>query len=284
MVEFGPSGRCDLMEELGVDIMSVPSFLAERGLKTFEYPLTYGININSEKAKIIGDEFKKFNITLSVHAPYYINLANSDDLMAQKSFGYIISSIKIMKAMGADRLVFHPGALMGQSRDKAQKLILERLKELIEILKEQNLLEGIYLCPETMGKHGQCGTVEEVAEMCQIDEHIMPTIDFGHVNAFTLGSLNSVEAFENLFKILKNKLGERGHIIHGHFSRIQFGEKGELKHLNFDSDLEFGPNHQLLNQALINCKIDGRVICESHGHQTIDAIEMRKDYLEKINS
>lgn len=278
MIDFGPAGRCDLMEELGIDILSVPKFLCDRGITTFEYPLTHGINIGTAKAKIIGDEFKKYEITLSVHAPYFINFANKDDVMAEKSYGYIISSLKIAHAMGADRLVFHPGALMGQTRAEAQDLILSRLKVLIERLKTLDLLNGIYLCPETMGKHGQCGTVSEVAQMCSIDEHFMPTIDFGHVNAFLLGKLDSVEAFKNIFKILTDCLGERGKEIHGHFSRIEFGPKGEIKHLNFDSELEFGPDFGQLNRALKECNITGRIICESHGHQTVDALAMKQDY------
>ena len=184
MVDFGPAGRCELMDELKIDMMKVPRYLSEVGLTAFEYPLTRGVNLPLETAKKIGDEFKKYNIKLSVHGPFYINLANVSDEMAEKSFSYIISSLKIMDAMGADRLVFHPGALMGQTRAEAQALILKRLKQLIPILNDLNLLEGKYLCPETMGKHGQCGTVSEVAQMCAIDSHIMPTIDFGHINAF----------------------------------------------------------------------------------------------------
>lgn len=280
MIDFGPAGCCELMESRGINIMQVPKFLSELGLKTFEYPLTHGINIGQEKAKVIGDEFKKFNISLSVHAPYYINLANPDDVMAEKSFGYIISSMKIANAMGADRVIFHPGALMGQTREEAQALILKRLTDLVSRLNQQNLFSGIYLCPETMGKHGQCGTVSEVAEMCKISERLIPTIDFGHVNAFMLGALNSVEAFEGIFKTLTSVLGERGHIIHGHFSRIEFGPKGEIKHLNFDSPLEFGPDFKLLNIAMKNCHISGRIVCESHGNQTEDSLEMQKDYLK----
>ena len=278
MVDFGPAGRCELMDELKIDMMKVPRYLSEVGLTAFEYPLTRGVNLPLETAKKIGDEFKKYNIKLSVHGPFYINLANVSDEMAEKSFAYIISSLKIMDAMGADRLVFHPGALMGQTRAQAQSLILKRLKQLIPILNDLNLLDGKYLCPETMGKHGQCGTVSEVADMCKIDPHIMPTIDFGHINAFTLGKLDSVDAFCDIFSELEDVLGERAKTIHGHFSRIEYGEKGELKHLNFNSPEQFGPNYKLLNKALKKCNIDARIMCESSGNQTIDSLEMKKDY------
>lgn len=278
MIEFGPSGMCEYMDELGVDILKVPKILNDLGLTTFEYPFTHGVNLREEKAKQIGDAFKEYNISLSVHAPYYINFATPDDMQAEKSYGYVIASIKLMKIMGADRLVFHPGSLTKQTREVAVANTKRRIAELMKILDEQGLADGIYLCPETMGKHGQIGTVEEVAEFCSIDERIIPTIDFGHVNAFTLGGIKTVKDYEQIFNTFKTVLGERGKLIHGHFSRIIYGDKGELRHINFDSPEEFGPDYKLLNIALKNCGIEGRIVCESHGHQTQDALAMLKDF------
>jgi len=278
MIDFGPSGHCEKMEEENIDILKVPAFLNEHGLTAFEYPLTYGINISTAKAKIIGEEFKKYNIKLSVHAPYYINLATPDDEAAEKSFGYIVSSIAIMKAMGADRLVFHPGSLTKQTREVAFNNTIRRIKELVVRLKEENLLDGIYLCPETMGKHGQIGTYSEVLEMCKIDEHIIPTLDFGHINAFTLGSLKTSADFEEILNAYISGLGDRGHNIHCHFSRIKFGDKGELCHLNFDTLEDFGPDYLELVKALRKCKTEGRIISESRGHQTIDSMAIKRAY------
>lgn len=274
MVEFGPSGRCEFMDETNIDIMQVPRFLSDLGLKTFEYPFTHGVNLSTQKAQQIGEAFKKYNISLSVHAPYYINFATPDEMQAEKSYGYITTSIKLMKIMGADRLIFHPGSLTGQPRDVAVANTKRHLTELIAILKEQNLLDGIYLCPETMGKHGQIGTAEEVADFCAIDSHFIPAIDFGHINAFTLGGIKSEDDYLNILNIFTTKLGKRGNQIHSHFSRIKFGEKGELTHLNFDSPEEFGPDYIALMSALKKAKTDARIICESRGHQTKDALAM----------
>ncbi|MBQ7452948.1 MAG: TIM barrel protein [Clostridia bacterium] len=281
MIEFGPAGRCELMDEQGIDIMKVPAFLNKLGLKTFEYPLTHGINLHRDKAREIGEEFKKYGISLSVHAPYFINLATPEDEKAEKSFGYIISSIGIMRAMGADRLVFHPGSLTKQSRDVAFANTKNRMRELVDLLNSQGLLEGIYLCPETMGKHGQIGTVSEVVELCTLDEHIIPTLDFGHINAFTLGSIKTSADYENILNQFKNRLGERGNLIHAHFSRIRFGEKGEICHLNFDTEEDFGPDYVELIKALKKCGTDGRIICESHGHQTEDSKTMSDEYFKQ---
>ena len=179
MIEFGPAGMDETMDAQKIDIFAVPAYLKKLGLKTFEYPLTHGTNLNLDKAKLIGEAFKKEGITLSCHAPYYINFANPDPLAFDKNVGYITASLNICRAMGADRLVFHPGSLTGQTREVAVKNTYEGIREMVKILNEQNALDGLYLCPETMGKHGQIGTVEEVAQFVSIDEHLMPTIDFG---------------------------------------------------------------------------------------------------------
>ena len=278
MIEFGPAGMDETMDAQKMDIFAVPAYLKKLGLKTFEYPLTHGTNLNLDKAKLIGDAFKKEGITLSCHAPYYINFANPDPLAFDKNVGYITASLNICRAMGADRLVFHPGSLTGQPREVAVKNTYENIREMVKILNEQNALDGLYLCPETMGKHGQIGTVEEVAQFVSIDEHLMPTIDFGHVNAFMLGGLKTEADFDQIFATLKRVLGERGSVIHGHFSRIEYGAKGELKHINFDSPEPFGPDYRALIRSLKRNNISGRIVCESRGHQSLDAATMNNEY------
>ena len=44
------------------------------------------------------------------------------------------------------------------------------------------------LCPETMGKIGQLGTLDEVLALCGVDKRITPCIDFGHLYARSLGT------------------------------------------------------------------------------------------------
>ena len=66
----------------------------------------------------------------------------------------------------------------------------------------------IEICPETMGKINQLGLLEEIVEMCKIDEILVPTIDFGHINAREMGILKTEEDFEKIIKYMINELGE----------------------------------------------------------------------------
>ncbi len=282
MIKFGPSGNCDWFYAENSKTIECPKWLSKLGLDAYEYPFTHGVNLSDEKASLLGEEFKKYGIEVSVHAPYFINLANPDDMMIEKSFGYIINSIEKMKLLGAKKLIFHPGSLTKQSREDALSNVKKNLKILVQILKERGL-NDIYLCPETMGKHGQVGTVEEIAQMCEIDEMVIPTLDFGHINSFNGGSLKSSADFEEIFIKLKNRLGDRFKKVHIHFSKIEYGPKGELKHLTFDTDPNgYGPNFEDLVPVLKKFDIEGIVVCESHGSQTADALKCKEKFYKNV--
>ena len=274
-VRFGPSGRGEEEVEGKVVLDEIPKLLCDKGLDAFEYSFTRGVRLGDDSAKRFGEECKKCNISLSVHAPYYINLANKDPEMIAKSFGYFEQCIVKMKLMGADRLVFHPASLSGMDRPAAVALAISNLAKLVSHLREKGLIDGsIKLCPETMGKHGQVGTVDEIVSMCLIDPCIVPTIDFGHINAFGGGSLKTQQDFEEVFQKFLDGLGERARDVHIHFSKIEYGQKGEKRHLNLDDEGE--PDFRLMLGAMKKLGIGGRVVSESSGHQVRDSVKMQQ--------
>ncbi len=181
-----------------------------------------------------------------------------------------------MEKLGAKKLIFHPGTQMKMTREEAFNNTYNNIKNLINVLNEQGF-KNYLLCPETMGKHGQIGTVEEIAKICAIDERIIPTIDFGHVNSFNQGSLKTEEDFEKVFEIFKSYLGDRFNKVHIHFSKIEYGKKGEIRHLTFEDNV-YGPNFEPLAKVLKNYNIDACVISESAGTQTKDACTMQNIY------
>lgn len=281
MMKFGPSGFCEDFASAGhKKSEEMPDWLIEHGLGAYEISFTNGINMSDEKCLQLGKLFAEKDITLSVHAPYYINFANPDDTMIEKSIGYIISSLNKMKLLRAKRLVFHPGSLMKQSREEAHKRVMSNLKLLIDRINEQNFDFDFQICPETMGKHGQCGTVSEVAEMCSLDNRIVPTLDFGHINSFEQGSLKTENDYKMIFEKLRSFMGERYKNVHIHFSHIEYGPKGELKHILAETDfLPYGPDFLPLAKVLKELDISGEVISESPGAQTRESVNMQQIYL-----
>lgn len=274
MIKFGPSGFCEEYSALGKSTLEIPEWLLKYNLNTYEISFTNGVRLSDETAKKYGEVFENNGIEVSVHAPYFINFANPNEEMIEKSIGYVISSLEKMKYLKAKKLVFHPGALMKLSREEAFENTYTNIKKLIDVLDEKGLSDFI-LCPETMGKHGQVGTVEEIAKICSIDDRIIPTLDFGHINSFTLGGLQEERDFEEVFLTLKKYIGERFNKVHIHFSKIEYGKKGEIRHLTFEDNV-YGPSFEKLAAVLKKYNVDANIICESNGTQTKDACKMKK--------
>lgn len=274
MIKFGTSGFCkDFMKE-HKSTSEMPAWIKKHKLSCYETLFTNGVRISDETAKEFGELFQKADIELSVHAPYFINFASSDPDSIEKSNQHIIKSLQKMKYLGARKLVFHPGSLLNLTREQAFENVLKNIQNLIRELDRLGFSD-FYLCPETMGKHGQIGTVEEIARICAIDERIIPTLDFGHINAFGGGCLKTEADFEEVFVTLKKYLGERFNKVHIHFSKIQYGVKGEIRHLTFE-DKEFGPEFEPLAKVLKKLDVDACIVSESSGCQTKDACAMKK--------
>lgn len=166
-------------------------------------------------------------IALSLHAPYFISLSSIEKEKRDKSIDYILQSAVAADAMGADRIVVHSGSCSKMTRHQALELAQDTLRRAVEVL-DQNGLGHVHICPETMGKINQLGDLDEVMELCQVDERFLPCIDFGHLNARTLGSLKTSADFGKVFERMENCLGtDRMRRFHSHFPKLSTRKKGE---------------------------------------------------------
>lgn len=278
MIYFGPSGNSQSFLDEGYSkTEQAAKWVKDRGLDYFEYSFGRGVNMGEEKAGIIGKAFKDADVKISVHAPYFINLASLEEDKASNSFRYILDSAKMVDVMGGNRIVFHPAAQGKQDRQSAVNLTLSRIKTLCDYVYANNL-EHLLYCPETMGKLGQIGTIEEVVEFCKVDKIFIPTVDFGHINAREGGSLVTEEDYGERLDYMISELGfERVKHFHIHFSKIQYSQKGEVRHLTFE-DKVYGPEFPPLAVALKKRGLEPVVICESAGTQAEDALEMKNTF------
>lgn len=278
MIKFGPSGNCESFYAAGhKHTEEAAEFVKNLGLDCFEYSFGRGVRMTEDKAISIGEAFYKAGVEISVHAPYFINFANPDDEMAAKSYGYVLDSAKMCKLMGGKRIVFHPAAQGKATREEAVARTEERLKILRDYV-YLNDLQDMMFCPETMGKHAQIGTVEEITRFCAVDKIYTPCIDFGHINAREQGSLKTTADFEERLSYMINALGnERMQYFHAHFSKIMYGAKGEIKHLTF-ADETYGPEFAPLAVALKKLGLTPYIVSESDGMQAEEALEMKRIY------
>lgn len=278
MIKFGPSGNSQAFFDAGyTKSEDSAKWVKNLGLDCFEYSFGRGVNMSDAKAVSLATCFKDAGVEISVHAPYYVNLANPDEEMAEKSIGYIINSAKKVLLLGGNRVVFHPASQGAATREEAVRLTRERFNLLCERIYKENL-EKVMFCPETMGKIAQIGTVEEITEFCTLDKVFTPCVDFGHVNAREQGSLKTEEDYERLLRYMIDGLGyERMKNFHVHFSKIEYSARGEVRHLTFD-DTVYGPEFKPLSNALKKLGLEPYIVCESAGTQDIDALKMRKIY------
>ncbi len=284
MIWFGPAGNSDSFYGQGFEhSWQMPEWLHNMGLNAYEYQCNKGIHLKDKTAGEIGEKCRAFDIRLSIHAPYYINLSSTEIGKRENSIRYIIDTLRIAQIMGAGRIVVHPGYVSGISREIAIELALDTMLEALKEADSQGLGD-VTICPEVLGKTNQLGTLEEVIALCGLDERLIPCIDFGHMHALTRGGMNSREDFLNVFALVKKHLGvNRMKNIQIHFSRIEFGKSGEKKHWTY-ADERFGPDFNPLAQALLALGIEPVIICESRGTMAEDAAALKKIYENEKNS
>lgn len=282
MLRIGPSGNSLSFYESGhKNTVEAPQWLQSIGLTAFEYSFGRGVNLSDETALKIGEQAKKYDIEMSVHAPYYINFANPSEEMIVKSIEYVIRSALKVRLLNGKRVVFHPAACGKAPRSEAFLTTLKNVHKLSLALRETLPFDDYIVCPETMGKFQQIGRVEEVIELCKMDEHFYPCYDFGHINSYMLGGLKTKDDYRRIIDLTFEELGEqKTKNMHVHFSKIEYGNSGEIRHLTF-ADNVYGPDYEPLAQLIDEYKMTPFIICESKEIMADDALLMKK-YHENI--
>ncbi len=281
MIRFGPSGNSDIFYEQGYkSSVQMPAWLGKMGLNAYEYQCSKGVKISAQLAGQIGEQARLNDIFLSIHAPYYINMASEEKEKRENSIRYVMDTLQAARWMGAKRIVVHTGSCSRISREQALQIAKQVMKDTISEA-DASGLGDITICPEVLGKLNQLGSLEEILELCTLDERLIPTIDFGHLYARCMGCLNTAKDFEQVLDTIENTLGEyRLKNLHSHFSRIEFTVGGEKKHWT-QEDTQYGPEFEHLAEALYKKQAEPVIICESRGTMAEDALKLKNIY-EKI--
>ena len=243
------------------------------GLGAMELEFVRSINISKEKAPEIKKIAEGNDIVLTCHAPYFINLNSLEKAKIKASIGRILNSARIANLCGGYSVCFHAGFYMGQEPKKVYDTIKNNLKEIISTLKKEN--NNIWIRPETTGKETQFGNVDEILQLSQELDNVMPCVDFAHFHARTNGKYNTYKEFAGILEAIEKKLGKKGlENMHMHITGIAYGPKGEKNHLTLkESDLKY----QELIKALKDFKVKGVAISESPNIEE-DALLMQKTY------
>ena len=211
MIRIGPAGT-------GGEAISGIQKIHELGLTAVEIEFTYGVRMTIATAKEVGNYIKKFNLAASIHAPYYINLASEEKHKIEASKKRILDSCERGHYLNATYIVFHSGYYGKKSPQETYDLVKEAIVEMQKEIKKKQW--DTILAPETTGKATQFGSVDELLKLKK-ETGCHLCVDFAHLLARD-GKID----YDDVFKKLKG-LKE----IHAHFSGIEYGPKGEKRHL-----------------------------------------------------
>ena len=277
-IRFGTAGISDSFDAMGFkNSLDIPAYIERFQLHAFEYQCGRGVRLGLDKAAEMARHAEKPDILFSVHAPYFISMSSMVEETRLKSIDYILQSCRLVRALGGRRVIFHSGSCGKQSREEALEKALDTMQRMVKAVDEEGF-DDITLCPETMGKIGQLGTLDEVLALCGVDKRITPCIDFGHLNARTLGGIQTKQDYADILDRMQQVLqDERARNFHVHFSRIEWSKGGEKRHWTF-ADTQFGPEYPPLIQLLKERQLSPVIICESAGTQAEDALSMQEYY------
>jgi deoxyribonuclease-4 len=247
-VRLGPAGSGGYAHSTLEGVQKLP----ELGLQTLEVEFVRGVQMGIPLAKRIGEAAKKLSIRLSVHAPYYINLASKEPIKIKQSKKRILDSCERMHHMGGGPVVFHPAYFGGMDKEKVYQTTKEAIEDMTAAIKKNKW--NCRLAPETTGKHSALGSLEETIRLVK-ETGCHCCIDFAHLFARNYGKIDYAECLDQL-KPLMSRINDHLHI---HFSNIKYSAKGEVNHL----DLDHSPSFKPLAQEILKRGLDVTIISES---------------------
>ena len=281
MALFGPAGLADSFKTKGYKkSIQVADYLSEFGLTAFEYQAGRGVKIGTDRAKQLGSVLADKNIQVSIHAPYFISMSSLEEEKRLNSVNYILQSAAALDAMGGRRIIFHSGSCGKITRQEALAKAMDTMGLIVQAM-DDNGFGHMTLCPETMGKVNQLGSLDEVLALCSVDKRILPCIDFGHLNARDGGIIKGKDDYLRIIDRMAEKLkDDRFMYFHSHFSKIGYTTGGEKRHLTFQDNV-WGPEFEPLMDVVYENNLSPVFICESAGTQTEDAQTMKLYYEAK---
>ncbi len=242
--------------------------LRERGYDACEIDFEGRFWMDYDFAARLGELARQCDVALSVHAPIAGFMGHAErGKKLNMAVGMLDHSAGIAKAAGAEVVVFHPGFLLGRTREETIDSVCEQLGELRARLekKDRDVPFGI----EVMGRVRDLGSVDDVVEISRRCGWVRPVLDFAHMHATSDGAFTDVAPFADALA-KADAVIEPGAPFHIHFSDIQFANRNETKHLPYgEGTLRADP----LREALAGFERPATVIGESPTEESNQAIK-----------
>ncbi|PCN50729.1 hypothetical protein B6U99_02910 [Candidatus Geothermarchaeota archaeon ex4572_27] len=243
------------------------------GLDAMELEFVRGVRMSDELACKVRAVSEEAGVVLTAHAPYYVNLNSPDEGKVEASIRRILDTARVAYKAGGWSIVFHAAYYGGDEPEVVYGRVRDALKRIVSTLRDEGV--EVWIRPETMGGLSEFGTLDEVLRLSEEIEMVMPCIDFAHLHARSIGGYNSYEEISGILAEVERRLGREAlKSMHMHFSGIEYGEKGEIRHVNL-SESDF--NYEALVRALKDYSVEGVIISESPNIEE-DAVMLKRLY------
>jgi len=255
--------------------------IKELGLNHMEIEFVHGVRVTEEQAIAIGTLAQKENISLTLHGSYYINLASLEKNKRHASINRVKKALWAGRLMHAKSVTFHAAFYQGRKHRDIKTFISDAILEAFKETPASQKQDLPLISPETTGKVSQWGTVDEILDIADSVNQKLGyfstsiCLDFAHIHARSNGKFNTYEEFISVLEQIGSKLGKQAlQKLHMHISGIDYGPKGEKRHLPIKkSDLQY----KYILKALKDLNISGWVTCESPILEE-DALLLKKHY------
>ena len=248
----------------------------ELGLDHLEIAWTRSVRVSDSTLAEIRSAAEECEISLSVHAPYFINLNSQTDEKMEKSDKRLLDAARAGYKAGATDIVFHPGSYHKQPPEEVYPVVRDQLASIQARLQDEGV--EVTLRPETMGKQAVFGTLKENLRLSQDVPGVLPCIDWAHLYARTgNGTFNTREEFDEALDMITDMLGEAGlKRVHCHMSGIDYTPKGERAHIPLITSEQ---RYMELFQAFVDYGLEGTIAVEAPApFHTADALALQALY------
>jgi len=280
---FGPAGMPLGFKLLKQPVTEVPKYLREEGLDSFEYQMVrWGPKpqIRQEVAETLGKNAVEHDVWLTAHGSYFINLTSPNKETLEASKRRLLACVTGANWMGAHIVVFHPGSYSGRSPKEVFENCAKAMEEVVESMGSLGITK-VHLAPEMMGKPSQFGSVEEVLGLCERVDLTEPNVDWAHLHARDRGRFKTIDDVRKVMDVIEKRLGSNASKnLHCHYSHIEFTDKGERRHHNFDRT-EYGPDFKFLAMLVAERDLKPVIACETP-NLDVDAMKLRDMVLQEL--
>lgn len=251
------------------------SIIKDLNLDGMELEFVHGVRMSEATQQLVYEIRKTNGFILTAHAPFYINLNSKEEEKIEASIKRIIDTIYVANKVGAYSITFHAAFYMNLDKDIVFNKVANSVAEVVKYVESNNI--KVWVRPETTGKGTQWGDLDEIIKLSKLFKgFVLPCVDFSHLHARTNGLYNTYNEFAKIFEQIGNELGQNAlDNFHAHIAGIEYGLKGEKKHLNLD---EADMNYKDLLKAFKDFDIKGAITCESPNIED-DALLLKEYYL-----